>query len=105
MHAMAPFSALLLDPVRLEGWQGWVQPALVLLSVAAAAAWLTARWLIRRRSGCTGDCSRCAAHEPSGTACHKPSGLPGPRGLTGGIRPPGLHVLQGPTNLPRSGDV
>lgn len=91
MHAMAPYLSLLLA----DGAQEWVQPALVLLSVAAAAAWLTARWLIRRRSGCTGDCSRCAAHETA-NACHKP---------TGGIRPAGLHVLQSPTNLPRSGDV
>lgn len=95
MHAMAPFLALAAD------WQAWVQPALVLLSVVIATAWLTARWLIRRKGGCTGDCSRCAAHEPNALhgppgACHKPSG---------GIRPAGLHVLQSSTNLPRSGDV
>jgi hypothetical protein len=94
MHVMAPFSLL------ADGWQAWVQPALVLLSVVVASAWLTARWLIRRRSGCTGDCSRCtsAGAQPSGTAtpCHKP---------TGGIRPASLHVLQSSTNLPRSGDV
>jgi hypothetical protein len=93
MHAMAPFSLL------ADSWQAWVQPALVLLSVVVATAWLTARWLIRRRSGCTGDCSRCtSSSRPSGPGapCHKP---------TGGIRPAGLHVLQSSTNLPRSGDV
>lgn len=95
MHAMAPSPVLLLA----DGVQEWVQPALVLLSVVVATAWLTARWLIRRRGGCTGDCSRCAAHEPSGGVCHKPT-TP-----TTGIRPAGLHVLQSSTNLPRSGDV
>lgn len=97
MHAMAPFPFLLLA----DGVQEWVQPALVLLSVVVATAWLTARWLIRRRSGCTGDCSRCAAHEPAGGVCHKPTAL---KPITG-IRPAGLHVLQSPTNLPRSSDV
>lgn len=92
MHAMAPFIPVLLA----DGLQAWVQPALVLLSVVVATAWLTARWLIRRRSGCTGDCSRCTAHAPSGGVCHKP---------TTGIRPAGLQVLQSSTNLPRSGDV
>lgn len=92
MHTVAPSPALLLA----DGWQAWLQPALVLLAVATATGWLTARWLIRRRSGCAGDCSRCAAHEPNATPCHKP---------TGGIRPAGLHVLQSSPNLPRSGDV
>lgn len=95
MHAMAPYPPLLLA----DGVQAWVQPALVLLSVVVATAWLTARWLIRRRSGCAGDCSRCTAHEPSGGVCHKPTNP-----ITG-IRPAGLHVLQSPTNLPRSSDV
>jgi hypothetical protein len=36
----------------------WQQLA-ALVVVAVAAAWLTARWLIRRRSDCGGACSRC----------------------------------------------
>ena len=90
MPATAP--SLLAD----AGWHAWVQPLAALLSIAVAVAWLTARWLIRRRAGCTGDCSRCASHTPGPGACHKP---------TTGVRPAGLHVLQGPTNLPRAGDV
>ena len=73
--------------------QPWFQPAMMLLCVAAATAWLTARWMIRRRSGCAGDCSRCTAHgaetQPGGAqpgACGRPPG--------GGIRPDGLRVLQ-----------
>ena len=54
--------------------QPWFQPVMMLLCVAGATAWLTARWLIRRRSGCAG-------------ACGRPPG--------GGIRPDGLRVLQG----------
>lgn len=89
MHVIAPF-------LLATDWQAWVQPLAVLLAVVAASAWLTARWLIRRRSGCTGDCSRCASHTPGPGACHKPAT---------GVRPPGLHVLQGPTNVPRPTDV
>jgi hypothetical protein len=101
MHAIAPFL------VASGAWQAWAQPILVLLSIAAAAAWLTARWLIRRRSGCTGDCSRCVAHAPNAGPCRTPSRPahhPPHRPATG-IRSPGLQVLQGPTNVPHSGDV
>jgi hypothetical protein len=69
--------------------QPWFQPVMMLLCLAAATAWLTARWMIRRRSGCAGDCSRCTAHgaETRPGACGRPPG--------GGIRPDGLRVLQG----------
>jgi hypothetical protein len=82
--------------------QDWLQLAAMLACVTAAVAWLTARWLIRRRSGCAGDCSRCVAH---GTAT-----TPGPRACSRddhGIRPAGLRVLQGPgsANLPPPGHV
>jgi len=60
-----------------------LQQLAALAAVALAAGWLTARWLIRRRSGCSGDCSRC---EASGRT---PCALP-----TTGIRPPGLKVVQ-----------
>lgn len=87
----------LLDPPGLLAQsllaQPWFQPVMMLLCVAAATAWLTARWMIRRRSGCAGDCSRCTAHgaetQPGGAqagACGRPPG--------GGIRPDGLRVLQ-----------
>ncbi|MBA3549715.1 MAG: hypothetical protein H0T76_24820 [Nannocystis sp.] len=92
----------LLEPLLLAQSllaQPWFQPVMMLLCVAAATAWLTARWIIRRRSGCAGDCSRCTAHGPethaaggalSGGAqpgaCGRPPG--------GGIRPDGLKVLQ-----------
>jgi hypothetical protein len=78
--------------------QPWFQPVMMLLCVAGASAWLTARWMIRRRSGCDGDCSRCTAHgaetQPGSQAgvgsqpgaCGRPPG--------GGIRPDGLRVLQ-----------
>lgn len=97
MHAIAPFL------LASGAWQAWAQPVLVLLSVAAAAAWLTARWLIRRRSGCTGDCSRCVAHAPDAGPCR--SSLGPTHHPNHGIRSPGLQVLQGPTNVPHSGDV
>lgn len=77
--------------------QQWLQVGLALASVAAAVAWLTARWLIRRKAGCAGDCSRCVAGGAEVGPCQRPP--------TTGVRPPGLHVLQGPANLPRSGDV
>jgi hypothetical protein len=88
--------------------QPWFQPVMMLLCVAAATAWLTARWMIRRRSGCAGDCSRCTAHgaetHAGGThagACGRPPG--------GGIRPDGLRVLQnrgpGSANVPPRTDV
>jgi len=92
MTALAPHLAAGLG--RLLAQQGpgglpWLQPVLALLCVAGATAWLTARWLIRRRSGCTGDCSRCVAHgaETRPGPCGRPPG--------GGIRPDGLRVLQG----------
>lgn len=96
MHLVAPSLSLLarLGPPPEPGpsWQVWLQPALMLACVAAATAWLTARWLIRRRSGCAGDCSRCTAHgaetEPGPGACGR---LP-----PSGVRPAGLRVLQGP---------
>lgn len=96
MHLVAPsLLALLAAPPEPGAAAAWLQPALMLLCVAAAAAWLTARWLIRRRSGCAGDCSRCTAHgadtvpgasEPG--ACRRPP--------PSGVRPEGLRVLQGP---------
>jgi cobalamin synthase len=49
LHAIAPAA----DP-SAPGWQAWVQAGAALLAVAVAVAWLTARWLIRRRAGCTG---------------------------------------------------
>jgi hypothetical protein len=85
LHAIAPAA----DP-SAPGWQAWVQAGAALLAVAVAVAWLTARWLIRRRAGCTG-----AADTRPGPCGKPPSG----------VRPAGLQVLQGPTNLPRAGDV
>ena len=88
---MPPLTSMTLLAVLAEGLfaQPWFQPVMMLLCVAAATAWLTARWMIRRRSGCAGDCSRCTAHgaETRPGACGRPPG--------GGIRPDGLRVLQG----------
>ena len=83
--------------------QPWFQPVMMLLCVAIATAWLTARWMIRRRSGCAGDCSRCTAHGAETLAgggaqtgaCGRPPG--------GGIRPDGLRVLQNSQALRGSG--
>ena len=81
----------------------WFQAGAMLVCVVGAVAWLTARWVIRRRSGCAGDCSRCTAH---GAATE-----PGPCARTGptlggtGVRADGLRVLQGPANLPPGGGV
>ena len=86
--------------------QAWFQVGAVLLCVIGAAAWLTARWLIRRRSGCAGDCSRCVAHgaetRPGPGACgHTHGGT--------GIRSDALRVMPSPspgqTNLPPRGGV
>jgi hypothetical protein len=83
LHAIAPAA----DP-SAPGWQAWVQAGAALLAVAVAVAWLTARWLIRRRAAGGADTR------------------PGPCGKPpSGVRPAGLQVLQGPTNLPRAGDV
>ena len=84
-----------------SAWQAWWQTGAMLLCLSVAVAWLTARWLIRRRSGCAGDCSRCVAHgaetRPGPGACgHKHEGP--------GIRSASLRVLPG-ANLPRPGDV
>jgi len=95
-------SAVLAEQVllgRLFG-QPWFQPVMMLLCVVGATAWLTARWMIRRRSGCAGDCSRCTAHgaETQPGACDRPPG--------GGIRPEGLRVLQDRgANVPSRTDV
>jgi hypothetical protein len=84
----------------LQGWQVWWQTGAVLLCITAAVAWLTARWLNRRRSGCAGDCSRCVAHGAEAR--------PGPCARTQegpGVRSASLRVLPGAANLPHSGDV
>jgi hypothetical protein len=97
---MAPMASLLIA-VLAEGLLGqpWFQPVMMLLCVAGATAWLTARWMIRRRSGCAGDCGRCTAGgaATSPGACGRPPG--------GGIRPDALRVLQGPANVPPRTDV
>ena len=87
--------------------QAWFQVGAVLVCVVGAAAWLTARWLIRRRSGCAGDCSRCVAHgaetRPGPGACgHTHGGT--------GIRSEALRVVPSPpppgsANLPPRGGV
>jgi hypothetical protein len=88
--------AELAEPLAEPGLLGqpWFQPVMMLLCVAGASAWLTARWMIRRRSGCAGDCSRCTAH---GAESHGPARTAGACGRPpgGGIRPDGLRVLQG----------
>jgi hypothetical protein len=93
-----------LGPPRPD-WQAWWQAGATLLCLSVAVAWLTARWLIRRRSNCAGDCSRCVAHGAktrvgagpgAGTCGHKHDGP--------GIRSASLRVLPG-ANLPRSSDV
>lgn len=82
-----------------HAWQQWWQAGAMLACIVAAVAWLTARWLIRRRSGCAGDCSRCTAH---GAATE-----PGPCAGTGGtgIRAAGLRVLRETANVPPRGPV
>lgn len=100
---MSPLTSMTLLAVLAEGLfaQPWFQPVMMLLCVAGATAWLTARWLIRRRSGCAGDCSRCTAGgaETSPGACGRPPGA--------GIRPDALRVLQarGGANVPPRTDV
>lgn len=94
----------------LAGMQAWWQTGAVLVCVMAATAWLTARWLIRRRSGCAGDCSRCVAGgaetRPGQGACGHTHGGTGIRSeslrvvRSGG--PPGQAM---PANLPSRGDV
>lgn len=83
-------------PDWLSGWQ----TGAVLLCITAAVAWLTARWLNRRRSGCAGDCSRCVAHgaETTPGTCARTQDGPG-------IRSASLRVLPGTANLPHTGDV
>ncbi|HEY0139174.1 MAG TPA: hypothetical protein VGB85_34035, partial [Nannocystis sp.] len=71
--------------------QAWWQTGAVLVCVMAATAWLTARWLIRRKKGCAGDCSRCVA----GGAATTPG--PGACGHTHGgtgIRSDSLRVVR-----------
>jgi hypothetical protein len=96
---MSPVASMTLIAVLLE--HPWFQPVMMLLCVAGATAWLTARWMIRRRSGCAGDCSRCTAGgaETQPGACARPPGA--------GIRPDGLRVLQnrGAANVPPRTDV
>jgi len=105
---MAPVASMTLIAVLAEQGllgqlfeQPWFQPVMMLLCVAGATAWLTARWMIRRRSGCAGDCSRCTAGgaETSPGACGRPPGA--------GIRPDALRVLQarGGANVPPRTDV
>ena len=83
--------------------QDWVPLAAMLACVTVAVAWLTARWLVRRRSGCAGDCSRCVAHGAAPTAGPGACSRDDPHG----IRSAGLRVLQGQgsANLPPSGRV
>ncbi len=66
-----------------------VQQVAALLVVAGAAAWLTLRWIMRRRAGCGGDCGKCAARGAS--PCASPRV---------GVRPEGLRVIQGPNVSP-----
>lgn len=99
---MTPVAATIVFSLLAEGLLAmpWLQPVMMLLCVAGATAWLTARWLIRRRSGCAGDCSRCTAGgaQTSPGACGRPPG--------GGIRPDALRVLQsGNANVPPRTDV
>lgn len=99
---MTPVAATIVFTLLAEGLLAtpWFQPVMMLLCVAGATAWLTARWLLRRRSGCAGDCSRCTAGgaRTSPGACGRPPG--------GGIRPDALRVLQrGNTNVPPRTDV
>lgn len=99
---MTPVAATIVFSLLAEGLLAmpWFQPVMMLLCVAGATAWLTARWLIRRRSGCAGDCSRCTAGgaQTSPGACGRPPG--------GGIRPDALRVLQsGNANVPPRTDV
>lgn len=75
-----------------------VQQLAALAAVALATGWLTARWLLRRRRGCGGDCSRCTS--AGRTPCALPNTLPGP-----GVRPPGLRVVQPGGNVTGPGDV
>ncbi len=101
MHSATPSLVTATADLAAAPAQDWFQLAAMLLCVTAAVAWLTARWLIRRRSGCAGDCSRCVAHGAATT--------PGPGACRSehGIRSAGLRVLQGPrsANLPPSGHV
>ena len=88
---------------RLPDVQEWWQAGAVLVCITAAAAWLTARWLLRRKRGCAGDCSRCVA----GGAETRPG--PGACGHTHGgtgVRSDSLRVVQTPpANLPPRGGV
>jgi len=97
---------------RLPDMQAWWQTAAVLVCVVAASAWLTARWLIRRKRGCAGDCSRCvaggAATTPGPGACGHTHGGTGIRSdslrvVRSGGPPAGSHAM--PANLPPRGDV
>ncbi len=85
--------SVMLAEVSNDLWQ----VAAVLACVTGASAFLTTRWVLRRRRGCTGECSRCPSRGASTTACQ-----PKP---TTGLRPAGLQVLQTPPNLSPPADV
>jgi hypothetical protein len=74
--------------------QALCQQLAALAAVAVAAAWLTARWLARRRGECGGACSRCthACARAEGAVSRAAGDAPPdpPRG----VRPAGLRVVQ-----------
>lgn len=83
--------------------QALLQQLATLAAVALAAGWLTARWLLRRRSECGGACARCEG----ASACEKAaSAVPPAREPARGVRSPGLHVIQsGPASAARPGNL
>ncbi|HEY8374862.1 MAG TPA: hypothetical protein VIK91_00180 [Nannocystis sp.] len=83
-------------PVGLD-WQALWQQLAALAVVVLATAWLTVRWLTRRRGPCGGVCSRCTACENSrGASDAKISGAISRTEPARGLRPAGLRVVQGP---------
>lgn len=83
-----------------------LQQLAALAAVALAAGWLTARWLIRRRSACGGACSRCegasACEKARGTAEHDAPPPAASSAPPRGVRSDALRVVQpGSENLPR----
>jgi hypothetical protein len=49
----------------------WMQYAAMLLAVTTASAWLTSRWLVRRRAGSCSSCNTPCEHRVAGTRCDK----------------------------------
>lgn len=77
----------------------WAQYGAMFVAVTAASAWLTSRWLLRRRAGACASCEHpCerpkSAFASAGSSCHGGDVCDGR-----GLRSPALRVMQnGPQN-------